>query len=105
MAQQTAVEWLEQEINRRGPRENNPPQWLYEFYQQAKQMEREQHGDTWDEAIKAHEKRGNVIARSICDFDEYYTQTYGNKEPKDVVLGYKTSLDAQMLDKVGLKTK
>ena len=78
---------------------------LYEKYQQAKQMEREQHGDTWDEAIKAHEKRGNVIARSICDFDEYYTQTYGNKEPKDVVLGYKTSLDAQMLDKVGLKTK
>jgi hypothetical protein len=25
------------------------------------------------------------------------------KEPKDVVLGYKTSLDAQMLDKIGLK--
>ena len=38
-------------------------------------------------------------------FDQYYTQTSGNKEPKDVVLGYKTSLDAQMLDKVGLKTK
>ena len=53
---------------------------LNEAYQQAKQMEREQHGDTWDEAIKAHEKRGNVIARSICDFDEYYTQTYNQNK-------------------------
>jgi hypothetical protein len=25
------------------------------------------------------------------------------EEPKDVVLGYKTSLDAQMLDKIGLE--
>lgn len=39
---QTAVEWLEHEINRRGPKENNPPQWLHELYQQAKQMEKEQ---------------------------------------------------------------
>ena len=38
----TAVEWLEWEINRRGPKENNPPQWLKELYEQAKQMEKQQ---------------------------------------------------------------
>ncbi len=39
---QTAVEWLEFEINRRGPKEDNPPQWLKELYEQAKEMEKEQ---------------------------------------------------------------
>ena len=39
--QQTAVEWLYFEINRRGPKENNPPQWLIELYEQAKEMEKE----------------------------------------------------------------
>lgn len=34
-------------------------------------MEREQHGNTWDSAIKAHEDRGHVISRSITDFDDY----------------------------------
>jgi hypothetical protein len=39
--------------------------------EQAKQMEREQHGNTWDAAIKAHDDRGHVYVRSICDFDDY----------------------------------
>jgi hypothetical protein len=34
-------------------------------------MEREQHGNTWDAAIKAHDDRGHVYVRSICDFDDY----------------------------------
>jgi len=38
----TAVEWLEFEINRRGPKEDNPPQWLKELYEQAKEMFEEQ---------------------------------------------------------------
>jgi hypothetical protein len=29
-----------------------------------------------DAAIKAHEDRGGVISRSICDFDEYYNERY-----------------------------
>ena len=33
----------------------------------------------------------------------YYKIIIPKEEPKDVVLGYKTSLDAQMLDKVGLE--
>jgi hypothetical protein len=34
-----SVQWLADEINRRGPKENNPPQWLKELYEQAKEME------------------------------------------------------------------
>lgn len=32
-----------------------------------------------------------------------YMSLKGALEPKDVVLGYKTSLEAQMLDKIGLE--
>jgi hypothetical protein len=42
----------------------------------AKAMEKEQHGNTWDEAINTHERRGHVIARSIVDFDDYYNENY-----------------------------
>ena len=42
-----------------------------EIFEQAKQMERNQHGNTWDSAIKAHDDRGHVFVRSTCDFDDY----------------------------------
>ena len=66
---QTAVECLEHEINRRGPKENNPPQWLHELYQQAKQMEREQMEKAYIQPLFSN-----------CQtFDHYYTQTYGTR--------------------------
>lgn len=52
---------------------------LYEKYQEAKEIQKQQHGNTWDEAIKAHEGRGHVTSRSICDFDDYYTKTYSTR--------------------------
>jgi len=61
---QTAVEWLEEIYLTTGIDKNV-------HFNQAKQMEREQHGNTWDAAIKAHDDRGHVHARSICDFDDY----------------------------------
>ena len=39
---QTAVEWLEKEINARGPIGENVPTWLKELYEQALEMEKEQ---------------------------------------------------------------
>lgn len=41
---------------------------LYEKYRECKQMDREQHENTWDEAIKSR----------ITDeeFKDYYTKTY-----------------------------
>jgi hypothetical protein len=40
--------------------------------EKAKEIEKQQHGQTWDAAIKAHDNRGHVHARSLVDFDEYY---------------------------------
>ncbi len=47
-----------------------------DFCEQAKEMEKQQHGQTWDAAIKAHDNRGHVHARSLVDFDEYYEQQF-----------------------------
>jgi hypothetical protein len=72
MAQQTAVEWLFSQI----PYEWSSSKSAFEALQQAKEMEKQQHGETWDSAIKAHDNRGHVYARSLVDFDEYYNETY-----------------------------
>ena len=47
--------------------------------EKAKEMDKQQHGQTWDAAIKAHDDRGHVHARSLVDFDEYYNETYIKK--------------------------
>ena len=78
MAEQTAVEWLVKELMKNGV--------LYEnattdsmLFKQAKELERQQHGNTWDAAIKAHNDRGGVHARSLVDFDEWYKQQFKTK--------------------------
>jgi len=38
---QTPVEWLEQQINARGPIGEDTPTWLKELYEQAKAMDKE----------------------------------------------------------------
>ena len=47
-----------------------------DFCEQAKEMEKQHHGQTWDSAIKAHDNRGHVHARSLVDFDEWYEQQF-----------------------------
>jgi hypothetical protein len=70
---QTALKWFYDQLI-----EYPLGDWEY-FLKQAKQMEKEQHGNTWDAAIQAHEERGGVTPRSLCDFDEYYNKTYGER--------------------------
>lgn len=72
MAQQTAVEWLASEINSRGPKENNPPQWLQKLYEQAKAMEKEQ--------IKNAANWGTLYSDSNKSAEQYYIENYGNNE-------------------------
>jgi hypothetical protein len=48
---------------------------VLKIFNQALEMEKEQHGTTWDDALKQVEKR-TVWARAMCDFDEYYEETY-----------------------------
>jgi hypothetical protein len=70
MKQQTAVEWL---WNLSQTKELEASD-----FEQALAMEHDQHGQTWDAAIHAHDARGHVYARSICDFDDYYKETYNH---------------------------
>jgi len=71
MAQQTAVEWLASEINSRGPKENNPPQWLQELYDKAKEMEKQQIEEAWERGDGEHDKVADALSK------KYYTETYG----------------------------
>ena len=74
----TAVEWLAEKYNyvtwmrnRDEVSASMADEWLKHYLEQAKQIERTQHGNTWDAAIKAHDDRGHVYSRSITDFDNY----------------------------------
>lgn len=61
----TAVDWFYDKIKIHCDSD------LLETYAIAKEKEREQHGRTWDAAIKAHDERGHVFSRSMCDFDDH----------------------------------
>jgi hypothetical protein len=73
MAEQTAVEFLIESIDARGL-------WTKELRKeakQAKQMEREQHKDTWDAGMS--EGIGTTMGSLDYDgeFINYYNETYG----------------------------
>jgi hypothetical protein len=71
---QSAVNWLIEQLH---AKESGAIKHSYIYlYDQSRLMERGQHGDTWDAAIQAHEDRGHVLARSICDFDDYFNETF-----------------------------
>jgi hypothetical protein len=71
MSKQTAVEWFYDNIKSHFEHNGDLLENLNFAFDIAKKKEREQHGRTWDAAIKAHENRGRVLSRSICDFDDY----------------------------------
>ena len=49
-----------------------------ELKQQAKAMHREEHGRTWDDAMQTLKSRGGNDMRAYTDFDDYYTEKFGN---------------------------
>jgi len=64
----TAVEWLlEQTMYMRSTK------WP-DIVERALEMEKKQHGDTWDAAIKAYRDRGHNVVRAIVDFDNYWAE-------------------------------
>ena len=70
----TAVEWLEFEITRRGPKEDNPPQWLKELYEQAKAMEKQQIMEAMDWIMNKYfefHEQPTTSAR-----EQYYNETF-----------------------------
>jgi hypothetical protein len=40
------------------------------------EMEKEQHGKTWDTALDKYEVRAGNYMRAYEDFDEYYNETF-----------------------------
>ena len=69
---QTAVEWLYNKLQ-----SECLIDMADEIFNQAKAMEKEQHGETWDKALDAYEGRGYLYVRAWKDFDDYYEETYG----------------------------
>jgi len=50
---------------------------LDEAYQQAKELEKQQHATTWDKAMDNLDSRGGNMVRAWVDFDDYFNETYG----------------------------
>ena len=76
MSKQTAVEWL---IDQLTPSISLQQKHIDELKNQAKEMEKLQHGYTWDSALEYHEKRGYKLMRTIDDFDEYWENKLGGE--------------------------
>jgi hypothetical protein len=63
--QQTAVEWLIEELKK----VHHPTEAMIMY---AKNLEREQHGKTWDAALDAGQSRAWNVMRAYEDFDDYF---------------------------------
>jgi len=74
MEKQTAVEWLEFEIYKRGPKEDNPPQWLKELYDQAKEMHKQEIIDACEDG---HYSFSSFSTRNA---DQYHKETFGGTD-------------------------
>jgi hypothetical protein len=70
MKQETAVEWLFEQLD------VVDSSISYELFKQAKEMEKQQHGKTWDTALDKYEVRAGNYMRAYEDFDEYYNETF-----------------------------
>jgi hypothetical protein len=58
--QQTAVEWLRQELLKRDMDVS-----VRELFEQAKEMEKEQEKKTWNDALNSVEKKLELLQRNI----------------------------------------
>jgi len=85
--QQTAVEWLAEQMEilhydywAEHISKDEKNQRLKQLKEQAKEMEKEQHGKTWDKSMDNLDSRGGNMVRAWVDFDEHYNETYGGGE-------------------------
>lgn len=74
---QSSIDWLENEINRRGPKDNNPPQWLKEIFEQAKAMHKDEIEEAQSIAISKADMTNN---RGYFDTEQYYNETFGGQD-------------------------
>jgi len=85
---QTAVEWLVEQIKEYdfSPKDNTYiieiPSWIWtEKVEQAKEMEKEAHQETWDVAHQAGRFEGKGIAEeNWFTFEEYWEENFKQQE-------------------------
>jgi hypothetical protein len=72
---QTAVEWLETEIDNKDMGEI--PMWIYDFIKQAKEMEKEHIINAWNNAYdKGTRDRLEKVVDPVGDADTYFKETF-----------------------------
>lgn len=76
MENKTAVTWLWEALEEW----SFQVKWPHDIFEKAEQMEKEQHGETWDAALIQLDKRGGVLVRAVCDFDEYWENRNNNSD-------------------------
>ena len=87
MAQQTAVEWLIEQIKEYNfsPRDNTYlieiPSWiLKERIEKAKEMEKDQHQETWESAHQAGRFEGEgIVEKNWQTFETHWEKTFKTK--------------------------
>lgn len=50
---------------------------LKKIEEQAKEMHKKEHGQTWDDAMENMKSRGGNDMRAWADFDDYYEEKFG----------------------------
>ena len=75
---QTAVDWLRIEINKRGPKENNPPEWLQELYAKADEMFEQQIIDACQQGFYDGLDMAKTKKSKFKSAEQYYNETYNN---------------------------
>jgi hypothetical protein len=68
----TAVEWLIDKLGIEGII------WLQEEFEQAKEMEKEQHKQTWLDSTAQFDNAAEMTYKK--DFEQYYNETFKNQE-------------------------
>jgi hypothetical protein len=72
--QQTAVEWYDNQLRKVFSNTTEASNFSHEeLLQQAREMEKAQHGNTWGNALSA------ITVDKWESFEQYYEHTYGEK--------------------------
>jgi vacuolar-type H+-ATPase subunit H len=74
----TSIEWLIKELYTE-MNMSGDGRVLDEILEEAKEMQRQEHSKTWDEALRIFEARGHNFVRAWEDFDDYYQETFVSK--------------------------
>lgn len=77
---QSSVVWLEMELEKLRIEKYLSPITIKPLLEQAKEMHKKEHGQTWDKSLDNLKARGMNEMRAYTDFDDYYNETFGGNK-------------------------